>query len=436
MKQLLFFITTFFVFIGNFCVNAQQYKTFEMLKSDALFMLQGHDNCIAFADKEIKIIKVTNLDKWGEGSLSAAINVEGPRIVVFEVGGVINLDNIDLDIRIPYLYIAGQTAPSPGITIIKGGLSVSTHDVIIQHISVRPGDCGLPPKCGWEADGLTTFGAYNVLIDHCSFTWATDENLSTSGPRYDGENNTSRNITFSNNIIAECLYESTHAKTIHSMGTLIHDYCRNIAVVGNIYAHNNQRNPMIKPNVSAFIANNLIYNSKDQSIHATWPLGEYAQFPDSMRRAKITAIGNVLIPGVDTKTDMYLLYGKLSAYQKNNKILRNVNDKQGYKPEYVVSPDVEELDTPPVNAEHYGIIDANEVAYNVLNTAGARPKMRDAIDSRIIDDIKSGKGKIINSQEEVGGYPDYQPVYRPLSIPEKQVEKWLSKLSNELIHDI
>ena len=133
-----------------------------------------------------RIIKVTTLAGSGPGSFREAVEAEGPRIVVFEVGGVVDLEKTGIRIRNPFLTIAGQTAPSPGVTFIKGDFSVSTHDVVIRHIRIRSGDAGAARKSGWEVDGLSTTGASNVIIDHCTFTWATDENLSTSGPRFDG----------------------------------------------------------------------------------------------------------------------------------------------------------------------------------------------------------------------------------------------------------
>lgn len=126
-----------------------------------------------------EIVRVTNLNKSGKGSLAEAINKNKPRIVVFEEAGVIDLEESVLRIENPFITIAGQTATSPGITIIKGGISISTHEVIIQHIRVRPGEAGHKKKDGWEIDGIATGqGAYNVIIDHCSASWATDENIS------------------------------------------------------------------------------------------------------------------------------------------------------------------------------------------------------------------------------------------------------------------
>lgn len=413
--------------------SAQSYKTFETLKKHALFLSEGHKNAGVFSDKDFKIIKVTNLNKSGEGSLAWAIGQSGPRIVVFEVGGVIDLDQSTLSAREPYLYIAGQTAPAPGITLIRGGLNVFGHDVIIQHINIRPGDCGLAPKSGWEEDGLSAIAAYNVVIDHCSFTWATDENLSASGPRHLGADKTSRNVTFSNCIIAEGLYESTHSKVIHSMGTLVHDYCRNVAIVGNLYAHNNQRHPLVKPNAAVYVANNLIYNPRSQAIHASWPVGEYEEYPDSLRNANLTAVGNVMIPGSDTRKDIYLIFGKIWVYAKDNMISRNVSDRQGNKTDRILSPESEEMKAPFIQSDRYKPIASGDVAASVLKNAGSRPKTRDAVDQRIVDDVKKGGGKVLNSQEEVGGYPHREATRRQLSVPAKNIEKWLEKLSDELI---
>jgi hypothetical protein len=165
-----------------------------------------------------RVLRVTTLNASGPGSLREALETKGPRIVVFEVGGVVDLQGGNLTVTEPFLTVAGQTAPPPGITVVRGGLRIMTHDVLMQHIRVRPGDAGRPKRSGWEPE-VTTSGAqaYNIVIDHCSLSWAVDENLSVSGPRHDGPAGTSRRITLSNNIIAEGLRDSSHAKGPHSM---------------------------------------------------------------------------------------------------------------------------------------------------------------------------------------------------------------------------
>jgi pectate lyase len=124
-----------------------------------------------------EIIRVTTLAPEGPGSLLEALAKKGPRTVVFEVGGVIDLERREVRISEPYLTIAGQTAPMPGITLIRGGLIIATHDVVVRHIRIRPGSAGLPER-GGDFDAITTVrGAHDVIVDHCSLTWATDENL-------------------------------------------------------------------------------------------------------------------------------------------------------------------------------------------------------------------------------------------------------------------
>ena len=201
-----------------------------------------------------RILRVTTLNPDGPGSFKWAIEQKGPRIIVFEVSGAINLNLGTLTIKEPYLTVAGQTAPSPGITLVRGGVDIATHDVIIQHIRVRVGRSGQSPF-SWESDGISTIGASNIIVDHCTLTWALDENLSASGPRFTGttvtdwHRGTSHNITFAYNIIAEGLANASHPKGEHSKGSLIHDNATGILIYRNLYAHNYERNPLLKGGV-------------------------------------------------------------------------------------------------------------------------------------------------------------------------------------------
>jgi hypothetical protein len=202
-----------------------------------------------------RIIRVTNLNADGPGSFKEAALAKGPRIIVFEVGGVIDMKRTTLTIAEPYLTIAGQTAPSPGITFIRGGIDVKGHDIIIRHIRIRPGVDGQPHLSGWEVDAMSTVGAYNVIVDHCTMTWGLDENLSASGPRFDGatpeewRQHTSHNVTFSYNLLAEGLANASHPKGEHSKGSLIHDNATGILIWRNVYAHNVERSPLLKGGV-------------------------------------------------------------------------------------------------------------------------------------------------------------------------------------------
>jgi hypothetical protein len=376
-----------------------------------------------------KIILVTTLNPEGPGSIKEAIETKGPRVVLFEVGGVIDLNKGNLDITEPFLTIAGQTAPFPGITFIRGGFWINTHDIVIQHISVRPGDAGEPKRSGWSPDGLTTSGgnAYNIIIDHCSFTWAVDENLSASGRRTEGPGSTSHKITFSNNIIAECLNNSSHEKGEHSKGTLIHDFCRDIAIVGNLFAHNAMRNPYFKAHSTGVIVNNLIYNPGKVAIQLYYSKSEWKNARYEPENCRVSIVGNVLYAGKNTNEKMALVAAMGDAFMKDN---------LAFGAEGMALPltygDINILSEKPVWPTDFMPLPVNEVVGYIAGHVGARPKERDAVDKRIIQDFHDKKGQILDSQDEVGGYPKHKATYRKLDVPQENIDSWLIQLASEL----
>ena len=364
-----------------------------------------------------KILKVTTLDARGPGSLLDALETSGPRIVVFEVGGVIDLGRETVKIREPFLTIAGQTAPSPGITLIRGGIDILTHDVIVQHIRVRPGEAGAPKHSGNDFDAISTVGGHDVIVDHCSLTWATDENLSASGPRFTGNTpdawreGTSRRITFSNNLVAEGLAHSTHAKGEHSKGSLIHDNVTDILIVGNLYAQNYERNVLFKGGTRGMMVNNLIYGPGPRAIHYNLIAEEWRG--QAFETGRIAALGNVLRAGPSTPArpgvhDAGWL-GCAEWYAEDNLAV----DRLG-RP----------LPRSAVTRRHRSRCSRSRVQRclsasscchptavqdAVIREAGARPWDRDAHDARIVADVIEGRGRIIDSEADVGGYPVQQP---------------------------
>lgn len=126
---------------------------------------------VGFDLDQARVIRVTSLASKGDGTLRAPLMEKGPRIIVFEVGGVIDLEMKFLEFDEPQVVIAGQTAPAPGITIIRGGLRIAASQCVVQHLCVRPGDAGQGKGSGWKPDGITTTGGpVDVWIDHCSAT--------------------------------------------------------------------------------------------------------------------------------------------------------------------------------------------------------------------------------------------------------------------------
>lgn len=377
-----------------------------------------------------KVIVVDNLNREGKGSLAEAINSDGPRIIVFEAAGVIDLEGKSLRINKPFVTVAGQTAPTPGITLIKGGLEISTHEVIIQHIKVRPGEAGKAKKSGWETDGIATGGgAYNVIIDHCSCTWATDENLSASGPRFEGKDvdewrkNTSHKITISNCIISQGLSMSTHSKGEHSKGTLIHDNATEILIYGNLYADNMERNPLCKGGTQTAIVNNFIYNPGQIIFHYALNKGEWEGH--EWVAGKMAVEGNYIEFGPNTKDRIVpaLFLGPVKVFWKDNQIVKTsgykepVGEHKNYSPGLLLE-EIVLAETPPVWPKGLVALHASEVKKHVLEYAGGFPWDRDIIDKQIVEGADSGKGKIIDSETEAGGYPVAKPVYRKFNAAE------------------
>jgi hypothetical protein len=376
-----------------------------------------------------QILRVTNLDAEGAGSLRAALAAKGARIIVFEVGGVVDLKQKALSVKEPYVTIAGQTAPSPGITLIRGSISINTHDVVVQHIRVRPGDAGAPKGKGWEPDGLCAAGAaaYNVIVDHCSLSWAVDENLSASGPRLEGPAATAHRVTFSNCIIAEGLSKSTHVKGEHSKGSLIHDFCQEIAVIGNLYAHNVQRNPYFKAHCTGVIVNNVIYDPGSAAIQLNYSQKEWDGARLAPTNCRVSIVGNVLIHGASTKKDLALVSKLGDAFMEDNLAF-----KADGAPAALTAGAIRMLKEKPVWPEGLLALPSGEVVEHVARHAGARPQDRDEVDLRIIRDFLARKGRVIDSQNEVGGYPKAEMVRRPLEIPPENVGVWLAEQASQL----
>lgn len=368
-----------------------------------------------------EIVRVTTLANDGPGSLREAIAQDGARIIVFEVGGVIDLEKQTISITNPHLTIAGQTAPSPGITLIRGGIDVKTNDVIIQHLRIRPGDNGEARGTGFAEDSVSTASAHNLIVDHCSLTWAVDENLSASGPRFTGATpeewraGTSRNILYSHNLIAEGLADATHPKFEHSKGSLIHDNISGILIYGNLYAHNYERNPLFKGGVQGQIVNNFIYDPGQRAVHYNLQAQEWGAVP--FQTGRMDMIGNVLRGGQSTAAGLPLVMlggdGDLSLHTRDNIA---VDWKGDLLPErgYYTTGRAKIVDAPEAMPlpEGLPVLAAEDVELFVLKNAGARPWDRDGHDVRVIANAAEGRGEIIDSQTEVGGYPVMAPSYR------------------------
>ncbi len=342
-----------------------------------------------------QVYVVTNLNDKGEGSLRKGIQRKGARTIVFVVSGTIRLET-PLTINNDSITIAGQSAPGKGICLSGHGLKVSASEVIIRYIRIRPGD-----EFPIEQDAITGMGNKNIIIDHCSFSWGTDEACSF----YKNEN-----LTIQWCIMSESLNMSHHFKGEHGYGGI---WGGNKATFyHNLLAHHTSRNPRFQGSRGLTsgeeelteMVNNVIYNWRSKASYG----GE---------NGKYNLIGNYYKPGPATVSKERILflepYKPLGKYYLSGNILegapavnknnqKGINPKSGSLKEIVVGSPFMVSDIKPFSAQD---------AFNaVINNAGASLN-RDEVDRRILNEVRTGtttygENGIINSQKDVGGWPD------------------------------
>lgn len=221
----------------------------------------------------------------------------------------------------------------------------------------------------------------------------------------------------------------------HSMGTLVMDDCTNIAVIGNYYAHNSERNPWFKGNSSGLIVNNLIYDPGDWAIRLSWIPKEWKGLEEKPSTPIVSIVGNYEKEGPSTKVKAMVgsnyPENDERCYMEDNIIVK----ADGVTPGNLTddSIPVTLLDEKPIWIDGLTVIPASEVPAYVLKYSGARPADRDEVDKRLVEEFYAGTGKIINSQNEVGGYPVAEAVYRELDEPTGSIEDWLMKYTFEVM---
>jgi pectate lyase len=361
-----------------------------------------------------EVVEVVNLNDDGPGSFRSAIESEGPRIVVFRVAGTIDLQS-SLVISNPFITIAGQTAPGDGVTLraisadAEALIQIKTHDVVVRYLTLRAG----PPSAGDAILILAdeTHDTYNVVIDHNSISWAVNRNLATW---YDVHE-----ITIQWNIFSEGLDCSIHPKGCHSKGVLIGGYASdenkdkpgayNISLHHNLMAHNGERNPYIEAAGVIDVVNNVAYN----------PFGAFSHIDMVYQLAQdqVNYIGNFYKPGPDTEVK----YGIKAINPGTPGAGIFVQGNLGPQREDDSLPEIEIVDlesrgfvvSEPFPAEAITTTTAVEAYEQVLKNAGAGIGLdcegnffsrRDVIDTRVINEVQSGTGNVIDDPSEVGGW--------------------------------
>ncbi len=355
-----------------------------------------------------KIIRVTHLGDSGPGSLRAALGARGPRTVIFEVGGVIELAD-HIEVTEPYVTLAGETAPTPGITLSGDTLRFKTHDVVVRHLRVRVGDdpANSEPEfrdgLGVATDRKGSFDAFNIVFDRCSVSWAIDENVSIWYENvYD--------VTVSRSIVAEGLRDLADPSA-GSYGLLAGKHSRRIAAVRNLFAHNMARNPRFSGDSSGLVVNNVIYNSRHRAID----MGGDDEGP-----IWLTVIGNVYLPGRDSRAEIKPVVVTNDSGATRLFVAGNDGPYASANPWSVVDNRVGKRiksDVPPVWVQPLKILRAHKARRQVLRFSGARPVDRDAVDRRIVADARRDRGRIIDSPAEVGGLGAVRATRRALELP-------------------
>jgi len=376
------------------------------------------------------VYKVTNLNASGSGSLRNCIEDnlnKGPRVCVFEVSGTIKVTS-DIVATDPYLTIAGQTAPSPGITVRGAAIHIATHDVLLQHVRIRVGDEPGGPS-GDNRDGLkianSSGNVHHVVADHVSVSWGTDENIQIWNPTND--------LTVSNSITSETLDCSIHNEGCHSKNFIIGYKSNRTSVINNLMAHSRERQPLIQS--STEVINNVMYN---YTVQAT-------RLAPRDATAYVSIIGNVYLEGPDSGSTLPVTYNGVAA---PDLVYVRDNSENGVVPQnpwdlVANEPANTKANSPPIQSTSVSIMDNSDVLAYVLANAGARPVDRDAVDKRIIDDVRNRKGRIIDSQNEVGAWPNLSETRRTLNLPANMhgdndgdgytnLEEWLHVFSAEV----
>lgn len=385
----------------------------------------------SFGGRGGKVFVVTTLADDGPGSFREALEAGGPRIVVFNVAGIIELKS-RLIVRAPYITINGATAPGDGVCIAGDSVELETHDVVIRYLRFRRGDTWV----GDRNDALGGNPVGNIMLDHVSASWGLDENLSMYRHMYqppDGSRELKLptvNITIQNSIFSEGLDTYNHA-----FGSTLGGY--NSTFHHNLWACNTGRNPSVGMNYDFTFTNNVLYNWRHRTVDGGDHLSFYTivnnYYKPGPTTPKDDPVGYRVLKPEQRRSSYYLLdYGK--AYVEGNIVEGNdrvtADNWDGGvqvdipEPREPLKKGVRVLSQEEALAEirseepyphSYLEIESAQDAYaSVLKNAGATLPKRDPVDERIVEMVRTGtvtyeKGKgIITDIAQVGGYPEYR----------------------------
>ena len=399
----------------------------------------------SFGGRGGKVIVVTSLADSGPGTLRAACEQGGARTVVFNVAGIIKLKT-PLIIRAPYITIAGQSAPGDGVCVAGESVWINTHDVIIRFMRFRRGETWV----GRRDDAIGGNPVGNIMIDHVSASWGLDENMSMYRHMYNDSTGKTEeklgtvNITIQNSIFSEALDTWNHA-----FGSTLGG--ENCTFMRNLWADNAGRNPSIGWNGVFNFANNVVFNW----VHRSTDGGDY--------KALYNIINNYYKPGPLTPKDSpvgyrilkpesgrsklsYVVFGRVhmegNIVEGNERVTKDnwdggvqIEGKDGNEMDLETAKTYfakMRYDKPHPMAK-ISILPTQTAYHYVLENVGATLPKRDPVDTRVIEQVRTGKISylknvtlpstqfehrrlpidsykqgIITDISQVGGYPDYK----------------------------
>lgn len=347
-------------------------------------------------------IHVTSLADAGPGTLREAVETREARTIIFDIGGTIALES-PLVICHGQITIAGQTAPGGGITLRDHPLVVQADDVVIRYIRSRLGDAS-----NTEADAISINSGRRIILDHVSASWSVDETLSL-GSRYDPPERGLYDVTVQWSVIAESLNQSIHGKGEHGYGSLVRGgHGARFSFHHNLWASHRARMP--RPGN---------YNGPDEdpvgpliefrsNVFYNWGGSRAGYNSDRDQLSTYAFIDNAYLAGPDSTHDRAFeeeSTGGRSWFEGN--LMNGAEPTDPWSLVHGGTTPTSRLsqapDVAPVTPE------AAESAYlRVLNNAGAS-RFRDAVDARIIASVRDRSGRIIDSQSQVGGWPNLVP---------------------------
>ena len=368
------------------------------------------------------VYQVTNLKCEGPGSLAEAVS-QPNRIVVFAVSGTIDLAGSgkrkrSLEIAHPNVTIAGQTAPGEGICIRGGSIRVMAGNVIIRHLRVRRGFNVI----GEQGDAINIKGDFaDVIVDHVSASWGSDETLTLTN---------ANRVTAQYSIASEGLdyFNPNQSPNRHSEGSLFGSGAPGgvMTIHHTLYAHNRLRNARTtggsEPPPNLDFRNNVVYDWKEYATHTGSEVVHLNLVNNFYREGPSTGVEDpsarvaIFTFMKDVPYRLFASGNVLDGYpdltRDNWRAIRIARPDRPHQYDLRSMRSGEAFATPPVTTQQ-----AKEAFETVLSEAGATLPARDAIDLRVVNDVRHRTGAVINFETDIpeaGRWQNYHSLPAPL----------------------